>query len=89
VYHLPSSQSVGMSIRMNLSLFFINFASSIMCLLVFHSIFYGLEYIFSHEARKWQDTWTILQFSAVSPVKTRTLLIPACQVIVLCFLFTM
>jgi hypothetical protein len=53
--------------RMNLSLFLTTFASSILCLLVFHSIFDGLRYFFSREARKWPDMWTIGRLSVVSP----------------------
>ncbi|KAF3948021.1 hypothetical protein CMV_025929 [Castanea mollissima] len=64
VYHLPSSQSVAMSMRMNLSLFLTTFASSIMFLLAFHYIYNCLQYIISCEARKWPDIWAILQFSA-------------------------
>ncbi|XP_062159839.1 uncharacterized protein LOC133867158 [Alnus glutinosa] len=67
VYHLPSSQSMGVYMRMNLSLFLTTFASSILCLLFFHTIFDGLRYFFSREARKWPDMWTILQLSIVSP----------------------
>ncbi|KAL0017342.1 hypothetical protein SO802_004411 [Lithocarpus litseifolius] len=65
VYHLPSSQSLAISIRMNLSLFLTIFIFSIVCLLVFHNIFILVEYIFSCQNRKWPDIWTILQFSAV------------------------
>jgi hypothetical protein len=53
--------------RMNLSVFLTTFASSILCLLFFHSIFDGLRYFFSRDARKWPDMWTILQLSVVSP----------------------
>uniref|UniRef100_A0A7N2KRW4 Uncharacterized protein n=1 Tax=Quercus lobata TaxID=97700 RepID=A0A7N2KRW4_QUELO len=66
VYHLPSSQSVAILIRMNLSLFLTIFIFSIVCLLVFHYIFILVEYNFSYQNRKWPDTWTILQFSAYS-----------------------
>ena len=68
VYHLPSSHSVAMSMRMNLSLFLTTFASSILCLLAFHCIFKDIQYIFQcDETRQLPDIWTILQFSAVSP----------------------
>ncbi|XP_075651836.1 uncharacterized protein LOC142622276 [Castanea sativa] len=65
LYHLPSSHSVAISMRMNLSLFLTIFIFSIVCLLVFRYIFILVEYIFSCQNRKWPDIWTILQFSAV------------------------
>lgn len=66
VYHLPSSQPMGVYIRMYLSVFLTFFASSILSLLVFHTIFDGLRLIFSRKGGKWPDIWTILQLSSVS-----------------------
>ncbi|KAG7941533.1 hypothetical protein I3843_16G049700 [Carya illinoinensis] len=57
--------SVGEYMRMNPSLFLTIFALSILCLLLFHTIFYGFRYIFSREVRKWPEIyWTMLQISA-------------------------
>ncbi|KAB1220379.1 hypothetical protein CJ030_MR3G009839 [Morella rubra] len=64
VYHLPSSQPMGVYIRMYLSVFLTFFASSILSLLVFHTIFDGLRLIFSRKGGKWPDIWTILQLSS-------------------------
>ncbi|XP_042966175.1 uncharacterized protein LOC122299793 [Carya illinoinensis] len=58
--------SMGDSMRMNLSLFLTIFALSILCLLLFHTTFYGFRYTFSREVRKWPEIyWTMLQLSAV------------------------
>ncbi|XP_042965403.1 uncharacterized protein LOC122299302 isoform X2 [Carya illinoinensis] len=57
--------SMGESMRMNLSLFLTIFALSNLCLLLFHTTFYGFRYIFSREVRKWPEIhWTMLQLSA-------------------------
>ncbi|XP_010275607.1 PREDICTED: uncharacterized protein LOC104610601 [Nelumbo nucifera] len=45
LYHLPSFQSMGVDMRMNLSLFLTIYVSSILFLLVFHILFLGLWYI--------------------------------------------
>ncbi|KAL3514532.1 hypothetical protein ACH5RR_027249 [Cinchona calisaya] len=45
LYHLPSFQSMGVDLRMNLSLFLTIYVSSILFLLVFHIIFLGLWYV--------------------------------------------
>lgn len=45
LYHLPSFQSMGVDLRMNLSLFLTLYVSSILFLLVFHVIFIGLWYL--------------------------------------------
>nr|GLL48269.1 uncharacterized protein LOC109170131 isoform X1 [Ipomoea trifida] len=45
LYHLPSFQSMGVDLRMNLSLFLTIYVSSIFFLLVFHVIFLGLGYL--------------------------------------------
>ncbi|KAM3337925.1 hypothetical protein P3S68_032250 [Capsicum galapagoense] len=45
IYHLPSFQSMGVDLRMNLSLFLTLYVSSILFLLVFHVIFLGLWYL--------------------------------------------
>lgn len=68
VYHLPSLQSMGVDMRMNLSLFLTISVSSILFLLVFHIIFYGLWYIglVSRVAGKRPEILTILQNCAVS-----------------------
>ncbi|KAH6755702.1 Calcineurin-like metallo-phosphoesterase superfamily protein [Perilla frutescens var. hirtella] len=44
LYHLPSFQSMGVDMRMNLSLFLTIYVTSILFLLVFHCIFIGLWY---------------------------------------------
>ncbi|PNY03968.1 hypothetical protein L195_g000379 [Trifolium pratense] len=70
VYHLPSFQSMGVDMRMNLSLFLTIYISSIVFLLVFHIIFYGLWYIgfVSRVAGKRPEILTILQNCAVLSV---------------------
>ncbi|KAJ8762281.1 hypothetical protein K2173_007438 [Erythroxylum novogranatense] len=70
VYHLPSFQSMGVDLRMNLSLFLTIYVSSILFLLVFHIIFYGLWYIglVSRVAGKRPEILTILQNCAVLSV---------------------
>ncbi|KAF8410026.1 hypothetical protein HHK36_002546 [Tetracentron sinense] len=67
VYHLPSFQSMGVDMRMNLSLFLTIFISSIVFLIVFHFIFLGLWYIglVARVAGKKPEILTILQNCAV------------------------
>ncbi|CAA2981512.1 Calcineurin-like phosphoesterase domain, apaH type [Olea europaea subsp. europaea] len=67
LYHLPSFQSMGVDMRMNLSLFLTIFVSSILFLLVFHVIFLGLWYIglVARVAGKRPAILTILQNCAV------------------------
>ncbi|KAL4583597.1 hypothetical protein LXL04_008175 [Taraxacum kok-saghyz] len=45
LYHLPSFQSMGVDLRMNLSLFLTIFITSVFVLLLFHLVFLGLWYI--------------------------------------------
>ncbi|CAL9114718.1 unnamed protein product [Musa textilis] len=45
LYHLPSFQSMGVDLRMNLSLFLTIYISSVFFLIVFHIIFLGLWYV--------------------------------------------
>ncbi|XP_078432771.1 uncharacterized protein LOC144704284 [Wolffia australiana] len=45
LYHLPSFQSMGVDMRMNLSLFLTVYISSVIFLLIFHIVFLGLWYI--------------------------------------------
>ncbi|KAJ8772878.1 hypothetical protein K2173_028055 [Erythroxylum novogranatense] len=70
LYHLPSFQSMGVDLRMNLSLFLTIYVSSILFLLVFHIIFYGLWYIgiVSRVAGRRPEILTILQNCAVLSV---------------------
>ncbi|KAI4336952.1 hypothetical protein L6164_015419 [Bauhinia variegata] len=70
VYHLPSFQSMGVDMRMNLSLFLTIYLSSILFLVVFHVIFLGLWYIglVSHVAGRRPEILTILQNCAVLSV---------------------
>ncbi|KAL2457463.1 Calcineurin-like metallo-phosphoesterase superfamily protein [Forsythia ovata] len=67
LYHLPSFQSMGVDMRMNLSLFLTIFVSSILFLLVFHVIFLGLWYVglVARVAGKRPAILTILQNCAV------------------------
>ncbi|XP_010529533.1 PREDICTED: uncharacterized protein LOC104806367 [Tarenaya hassleriana] len=67
LYHLPSFQSMGLDLRMNLSLFLTIYISSIVFLLVFHIIFLGLWYIglVSRVAGKRPEILAILQNCAV------------------------
>ncbi|XP_059637902.1 uncharacterized protein LOC132279866 [Cornus florida] len=67
LYHLPSFQSMGVDMRMNLSLFLTIFVSSVLFLLVFHVIFIGLWYIglVARVAGKRPAILTILQNCAV------------------------
>ncbi|KAK6130929.1 hypothetical protein DH2020_035331 [Rehmannia glutinosa] len=70
LYHLPSFQSMGVDMRMNLSLFLTIYVSSILFLLVFHFIFIGLWYIglVAHVAGRKPSILTILQNCAVISV---------------------
>ncbi|KAL5715226.1 hypothetical protein ACHQM5_017075 [Ranunculus cassubicifolius] len=67
LYHLPSLQSMGVDMRMNLSLFLTIYVSSILFILVFHIIFYGLWYIgiVARVAKKQPELLTIMQNCAV------------------------
>ncbi|KAL7245140.1 hypothetical protein ACSBR2_000464 [Camellia fascicularis] len=67
VYHLPSFQSMGVDMRMNLSLFLTIYVSSILFLLVFHVIFIGLWYVglVARVAGRRPAILTILQNCAV------------------------
>lgn len=69
LYHLPSFLSMGVDMRMNLSLFLSIYISSILFLLVFHIIFIGLWYIglVARVAGRRPAILTILQNCAVSP----------------------
>lgn len=68
VYHLPSFQSMGVDMRMNLSLGFNVYVTSVLFLLFFHIIFLGLWYVglVSRVAGKRPAILTILQNCAVS-----------------------
>ncbi|WCJ35383.1 Calcineurin-like metallo-phosphoesterase superfamily protein [Euphorbia peplus] len=70
LYHLPSFQSMGVDLRMNLSLFLTIYISSILFLLVFHIIFLGLWYVglVSQVAGKRPELLTIFQNCAVLSV---------------------
>ncbi|KAK4274712.1 hypothetical protein QN277_017898 [Acacia crassicarpa] len=70
VYHLPSFQSMGVDMRMNLSLFLTIYFSSVLFLVVFHILFLGLWYIglVSRVAGKRPEILTILQNCAVISV---------------------
>ncbi|XP_057974243.1 uncharacterized protein LOC131162100 isoform X2 [Malania oleifera] len=67
LYHLPSFQSMGVDMRMNLSLFLSIYISSILFLLVFHIMFLGLWYVglVARVAGKKPEILTILQNCAV------------------------
>ncbi|KAK2992303.1 hypothetical protein RJ640_020296 [Escallonia rubra] len=67
LYHLPSFQSMGVDMRMNLSLFLTIYVSSILFLLVFHIIFLGLWYVglVARVAGKRPEILTIFQNCAV------------------------
>ncbi|KAM0948670.1 putative calcineurin-like phosphoesterase domain, ApaH type, metallo-dependent phosphatase [Dioscorea sansibarensis] len=45
LYHLPSFQSMGVDMRMNLSLFLTIYVSSVLFLFAFHIVFLGLWYV--------------------------------------------
>ncbi|MQL98546.1 hypothetical protein Taro_031257 [Colocasia esculenta] len=70
LYHLPSFQSMGVDMRMNLSLFLTIYISSVIFLLVFHILFLGLWYIglVARVAGKRPKILTILQNCAVISV---------------------
>ncbi|PIA56382.1 hypothetical protein AQUCO_00700595v1 [Aquilegia coerulea] len=70
LYHLPSFQSMGVDMRMNLSLFFTIYISSILFLFVFHISFLGLWYIglVARVAGKKPEIWTIIQNCTVLSV---------------------
>ncbi|KAF6163941.1 hypothetical protein GIB67_011265 [Kingdonia uniflora] len=63
LYHLPSFQSMGLDLRMNLSLFLTIYISSVLFLIVFHILFLGLWYIglVARVAGKKPEILTILQ----------------------------
>ncbi|XP_006657430.1 uncharacterized protein LOC102702861 [Oryza brachyantha] len=67
LYHLPSFQSMGLDLRMNLSLFLTIYISSLIFLIVFHVIFLGLWYLglVSRMAKKKPEMLTIIQNCAV------------------------
>ncbi|PAN10931.1 hypothetical protein PAHAL_2G125800 [Panicum hallii] len=67
LYHLPSFQSMGLDLRMNLSLFLTIYISSLIFLMVFHIIFLGLWYLglVSRMAEKKPELLTIIQNCAV------------------------
>ncbi|PKA64069.1 hypothetical protein AXF42_Ash005081 [Apostasia shenzhenica] len=67
IYHLPSFQSMGVDLRMNLSLFLTIYLSSVLFLTVFHIIFIGLWYIglVSRLAKKRPEILAIIQNCAV------------------------
>ncbi|KAL6316076.1 hypothetical protein AAG906_015583 [Vitis piasezkii] len=67
IYHLPSFLSMGVDMRMNLSLFLTIYVSSILFLLVFHIMFLGLWYIglVARVAGKKPEILTIIQNCAV------------------------
>ncbi|KAH7429398.1 hypothetical protein KP509_09G046200 [Ceratopteris richardii] len=66
-YHLPSFQSMGVDIKMNLSLFLTLFLSSVTALILFHITFLGLWYfgLAARLAGKRPEILIILQNSAV------------------------
>ncbi|KAL3617939.1 hypothetical protein CASFOL_038260 [Castilleja foliolosa] len=70
LYHLPSFQSMGVDMRMNLSLFITIYISSILFLIVFHIIFIGLWYIglVARVAGRRPAVLTIIQNCAVISV---------------------
>lgn len=68
LYHLPSFQSMGVDLRMNLSLFLTIYISSVFFLIVFHIIFLGLWYVglVSRVAGKRPEILAIIQNCTVS-----------------------
>nr|GMC52332.1 uncharacterized protein LOC109149584 [Ipomoea batatas] len=67
LYHLPSFQSMGVDLRMNLSLFLTIYVSSISFLVVFHLIFLGLWYLglVARVAKRRPEILAIVQNCAV------------------------
>ncbi|KAJ4801307.1 Calcineurin-like metallo-phosphoesterase superfamily [Rhynchospora pubera] len=63
LYHLPSFQSMGVDMRMNLSLFITIYISSVLFLTAFHIVFLGLWYLglVARVAGKKPEIFTILQ----------------------------
>ncbi|KAJ3670232.1 hypothetical protein LUZ60_010556 [Juncus effusus] len=63
LYHLPSFQSMGVDMRMNLSLFITIYISSVLFLIAFHIIFLGLWYLglVARVAGKRPEIFTIIQ----------------------------
>ena len=68
LWHLPSFQSMGLDLRMNLSLFLTIYISSLVFLIVFNVIFLGLWYLdpVSRMAEKKPEMLTIIKNCAVS-----------------------
>jgi len=71
LYHLPSFQSMGVDMRMNLSLFLTIYFSSVLFIIAFHIIFIGLWYIglVARMAGTRPGIWTILQNCTVSSLE--------------------
>ncbi|KAJ6792744.1 Uncharacterized protein M6B38_237155 [Iris pallida] len=67
VYHLPSFQSMGVDLRMNLSLFLTIYLSSVLFLIVFHIIFLAMWYVglVARVAGKRPEILAIIQNCAV------------------------
>uniref|UniRef100_A0A0E0FXY5 Calcineurin-like phosphoesterase domain-containing protein n=1 Tax=Oryza nivara TaxID=4536 RepID=A0A0E0FXY5_ORYNI len=63
LYHLPSFQSMGVDMRMNLSLFLTIYFSSVLFIIAFHIVFIGLWYIglVARMAGTRPGIWTIFQ----------------------------
>uniref|UniRef100_A0ACD5U914 Uncharacterized protein n=2 Tax=Avena sativa TaxID=4498 RepID=A0ACD5U914_AVESA len=63
LYHLPSFQSMGVDMRMNLSLFLTIYFSSVLFIIAFHIIFIGLWYVglVARMAGTRPGIWTIVQ----------------------------
>ena len=68
VYHLPSIRSMGVDVRMNLSLFFTLFLASALALFIFHVVFLGLWYIglAAQDANRLPELLTVIQNCTVS-----------------------
>lgn len=68
LYHLPSFQSMGLDLRMNLSLFLTIYTSSVVFLFVFHVVFIGFWHLglVSRVAKRRPAILTILQNCAVT-----------------------
>ncbi|KAJ4785662.1 Calcineurin-like metallo-phosphoesterase superfamily [Rhynchospora pubera] len=63
LYHLPSLQSMGLDLRMNVSLFLTIFTTSVFFLVVFHVFYLGLWYLglVSRVAKKRPEILAIIQ----------------------------
>ena len=82
VYHLPSIRSMGVDVRMNLSLFFTLFLASVLALFIFHVVFLGLWYIglAAQDANRLPELLTVIQNCTVCDLTLTFISLPRFRV---------